>query len=541
MKRTNLLLVIILVIALALRIVNIENNPPAMYGDELTMVLDVNSILYTGYDSTGEFLPLNFSMGGGRPVGYGYFSLPFVAVFGTTALAIRMLSILSGVGLVLLMYFLGEILFSKKVGLVAAGVLAVSPWDISLSRGGFEAHFALFLSVAGLVLFLKAKQNPKFYVLSAVMFGLAVHTYSTFKLLLPLFAPLLIWFGGVKNITLVNRRFIMTSALVLMITFGLVAYKGLFTGSETRFNNLNIFSQQDLKQQIVQKIDFDRNTAVLPIGIAKLFHNRPIEYTEKLVESYFKNFSMDFLFLTGDREPRHNMATHGQLYMVEIFTIFFGLGFLWKHNKKILGFLIGWLLIAPTAATLLLEQHALRDNFMLPPLILLSSLGLISIWNIQGRFSKIKFLVILAFIIQFLFFAERLYFLSGNQLNRFWSYPTKQAVELAIKSKNDFNYVILSSRIDNAEFAYPVYARINPQAIQHSYKIPLGEYLFKKYDENVYIGDIAQEKIVEFVNSLKGSVIYIGSVDEAKNFGTSFDTFYNTDLQPSFVVLKRLK
>jgi len=65
--------------------------------------------------------------------------------------------------------------------------------------------------------------------------------------------------------------------------------------------------------------------------------------------------------------------------------------------------------------------------------------------------------------------------------------------------------------------------------------------LFKKYDENVYIGDIAQEKIVEFVNSLKGSVIYIGSVDEAKNFGTSFDTFYNTDLQPSFVVLKRLK
>src|SRR3989344_6463133 len=116
----KIILILILTLAFFLRIVNINNNPPALYGDELTMLLDVNSILNTGYDTTGKFLPLNFTMGGGRPVGYGYFSIPFVALFGPGALSIRLLSVLSGVGIVVLVYFLGKILFSKQVGLFAA-------------------------------------------------------------------------------------------------------------------------------------------------------------------------------------------------------------------------------------------------------------------------------------------------------------------------------------------------------------------------------------------------------------------------------------
>src|SRR5579884_1813478 len=139
------LLVLIILLGAFLRLVNLSGNPKSLYGDELTLVYDTYSILQTGHDSTGAAHPLTFTMGAGRPGGYIYFSLPFVALFGPTVLGVRSLSALSGIAIIFLMFLLGEELFSKEVGLLAAFLTAVSPWDIALSRAGFEAHFALFL------------------------------------------------------------------------------------------------------------------------------------------------------------------------------------------------------------------------------------------------------------------------------------------------------------------------------------------------------------------------------------------------------------
>lgn len=538
----NILLIIILVLAFVLRIVDISSNPPAMYGDELTMVLDVNSILHTGYDQTGKFLPLNFSMGGGRPVGYGYFSIPFVAILGPTALAVRLLSVLSGVGLVLLIFYLGRRLFSKEVGLVAAALLAISPWDISMSRGGFEAHFALFLAVLGIVLFLKSTGREWLLVAAAFCFGLAIHTYSTYKLIIPVFIPLLFWFVNFKHITR-NRLPLSLATLVGALAIGLVIYQAVFINSESRFLNLNIFSQSDFQQQLVQKINYDLTTTELPVGLAKLFHNKPGQYLGSLMESYLKNFSLDFLFLHGDKNPRHNMATTGQLYLIEALTIFFGLGYLWRQtNKKIMVFLLGWLGLGPVAAALLLDTHALRGAFILPPLVIISALGIGYIWTVfKSQWSWVRLLVIAGFAIQFLLFAERLYFVSPNQFSNFWSTTAKQAVELALKSQEQFDYVILSSRIDNALFAYEVYGRVDPTKLieQNKKATNLGGYWFKRFS-NIYIGDVATDKITQVIDNLDGSVMYIGTVSEAKNFNRTYDTFYGVDTQPSFVVLKKL-
>jgi hypothetical protein len=76
-KQPKSALALILIFAFLLRFINISSNPPALYGDELTMVMDAYSVLKTGHDTTGEFLPLTFSKGEGRPGGYIYSSLPF--------------------------------------------------------------------------------------------------------------------------------------------------------------------------------------------------------------------------------------------------------------------------------------------------------------------------------------------------------------------------------------------------------------------------------------------------------------------------------
>ncbi len=514
-------LILILAAALIFRIINIDSNPPSMYGDELTMALDVNSILYTGFDTTGKFLPLNFIMGGGRPVGYGYFSLPFIAVFGPGALGIRLLSVLSGIGIVLLIYLLGKLLFSKQVGLFAALLVAVSPWDLSLSRGGFETHFALFLALLGVVLFLMAERKPWFYVIGALSFGLSINTYSTYKLSLPLLIPLLMWFANFKEVLLSikHRFYLIFSVFVLSIFVILLMFQAFFGASETRFLSLNIFAQGEIREQIIQAINEQRNLSSNSKELSKLLHNKFWEYGFLLQKSYLNNFSIDFLFLTGDRNPRHNMASSGSLYLAQIILLLLGFGHLFKkeYTKKIV-FLVGWLAVAPVATSLLLETHALRSSFMLPPLTLLSALGLFYIWNLRSILAKGALgIIALGIIIQFIIICENLYFVSPNKYSRFWSYPAKMASQIAIDEKEKYDYIFLSDRIDAIEFAYPVYARVHPLKVleQNQRQTEINDKLFRKYG-NVYLGSIPDSSVGSFLKSVNGSILYIGPESDLK-------------------------
>lgn len=98
------ILIIILAVGFFLRVFDIQNNPVALYGDELATVYDAYSIIKTGSDQRGNFLPITFELGGGRPGGYIYATIPFVLLFGLDGLAVRSVSVLSGVGIILLIF-----------------------------------------------------------------------------------------------------------------------------------------------------------------------------------------------------------------------------------------------------------------------------------------------------------------------------------------------------------------------------------------------------------------------------------------------------
>jgi 4-amino-4-deoxy-L-arabinose transferase-like glycosyltransferase len=481
MTLKKLILVGILLLALALRVFELNKNP--LYGDELTMVYDTYSILKTGQDQTGKFLPLNFEMGGGRPVGYGYASLPFVAFFGPTVLGIRTLSVLSGLGIVFLVYLLGCRLFNSKVGLIAAFLMAISPWSLALSRVGFETHFALFLTLLGTYLFLESKGKIVRLVLAAIFLGLATQSYSTYKLTVPLFVILLLWYKDWlkrKNIVK-NKVKILTLLSTLSLFILLIIGQALFNSSETRFLSMNVFSKADLKEELVQKINLERSFVESPLGLIGIFHNKVLEYSRVLLNAYFDNLSWKFLFLKGDGNPRHNPAEFGEFYWVEI--IFMGLGIfslIRAKNEKKLVFVGGWILLTPLATTLLLETHALRNSFLLPPFILLSAYGLSEFLKFPKKF---VFLVFLIWLVQIIFVLERIYFLAPQKHAGFWAADAKVVSQKAIAERKNFDLVFIDNKIDAVEFAYPVYAQIAPQEVIRQNRLPL-----KKFD-NVLIAN----------------------------------------------------
>ncbi len=533
------ILVLIIVVGFLLRLYGSTLMP--LYGDELTLVYDAYSILKTGHDQNGVFLPLTFEMAEGRPAGYVYFSIPFVAAFGPTLLGARMLSVLSGVGIIILLYLLGKKLINDKVGLISAALFSISPLGIQLGSGGFETHFALFLTLLGAVLFLNGKTKPVFIILSALFLGLAIHTYSAYKLTVPLLALALIFSSG-RLRDFLGRKLILWSVSAIIIAgifLGLLVNQALVAGSEGRFLNLNIFSQENIREKIIQKVNLERNLDTLPERFVPLLHSKNLEYAYMISGNFVNNFSLDFLFWHGDGNPRHNGATMGGLYPIELLFVLAGLFYLVRQKKEVLKLILPWLFIAPIPATLLMETHALRSSLMLPPLILLSAAGFYFLWTLNGIKWRRLFLPVLI-LIQFLIFADRFYFLAPQTFSRFWSYPAKLASELAIESRGKFDYIILSDSLDNVEFAYPVYAQIDPAVViaQNKQRDELSGVPFKRLG-NVYIGYLAGEKIDDFLENLPGSVLYIGPVEEIR-FLQNFHTISGKDNLRALVYKEKL-
>lgn len=497
-----------------------------MYGDELTAAYDAYSVLKTGHDQKGNFLPLVFELGGARPFGYVYASIPFVALFGPTAQGIRMVSVLSGIGIVFLLYLLGKQFFSQKAALAIATVAALNPWDLSMSRGSFESHFALFLTLLGVYAFLKGFKNSYWFLLWGLSFGLAAQTYGAYRVTIPLLTVLLLIFQlPISNVvsppkdlgTYFKRPLLLISLLVIIASTALSAYLTVSKGQGDRFAVLNIAKDPAVRSQISQKVNADQLVDSSNPAISYAIHNPALELAGVIAENYFSNFFPSFVFIHGDGEPRHNPAGIGELLWVDFILIIIGIVYL-KKNKKLLIMLAVWALIVPIPTALVGSAHSLRSSLLLPPLLILAGLGLYKLLAIRTKSSTAAAtLVILSFVFlfQFAVFLDRFYFVAPQKNTKFWSYPAKKAVTLALQNKQNFDYVVLSNDIDNMEFAYPVYTKLDPKLVIAQNKNPakLDEYKFFKYD-NVYIGSLPHSRLINFIKDLPGSVLYIGSDKE---------------------------
>src|SRR3989338_10995101 len=189
MKKHLFVLGLILILAAILRFWHLAQTPPGLYWDEASLGYNAYSILKTGRDEHGKFLPFtNFAaFGDYKPPGYIYAAVPSVGVFGLNEFAVRFPSALAGTLAVLVTYFLTRKLFSKrKIALLASFFLAISPWSIHFSRVAFDANLAALFSLLGIYLFVKFAKDKGFWIIISVLFFvLAVNTYTGQRLFVP--------------------------------------------------------------------------------------------------------------------------------------------------------------------------------------------------------------------------------------------------------------------------------------------------------------------------------------------------------------------
>ncbi|KKT67032.1 MAG: hypothetical protein UW61_C0017G0009 [Candidatus Curtissbacteria bacterium GW2011_GWC1_44_33] len=380
----------IVLLAFVLRFYRLADYP-ALNADEAAIGYNAYSLIETGKDEHGNPWPIHFqSFNDFKPGLYFYLVLPFVKLLGLTELAVRIPGALIGVLTVLVLYFLVKELFKNgRLALVASLFLAISPWHLHFSRGGWEVNTATFLIVLGVWLFLKALEKPKYYVFSIISLTLSLYAYHAARIIVPLlgFGLLVIyWRQLTKNIKTLSLAVavgvILLFPLARDMTKGAVVSRaagvGLFadTGPLSRIN-----------EQRGEHSDFQS------LG-AKILHNKAVNYGLAFGQNWAEHFWGEFLFLSGDDIQRNKVPETGVLYLIDLLFIAVSL-FAIAKNTKNWSLVLWWLLIAPFAAALTFQSpHALRAQNMVIPLTIISAYGLVTILSwLRNQESK-KLLVI---------------------------------------------------------------------------------------------------------------------------------------------------
>ncbi|MFH0943439.1 MAG: glycosyltransferase family 39 protein [Candidatus Beckwithbacteria bacterium] len=376
MKNKWWLLIIILTAAL-LRLYHLSSNPPSLNWDETAIGWNANTIFHTRRDEFGTRLPLSFkSFGDYKSPVYIYLTAPMVGLFGTNPFAVRLVSVLAGIASVYLIYLIGLEIKNQQLGIIAAALLAITPWHVILSRPAFEPNLALFFILLGTYFFLKALKIPKLLALSAISFVLSMYTYHSPKIFVPLF---LLGLSSIYRRKLVSEKlnkWVLISSFLGLILLTPLLKETFLSKSAIRFQGTSVF--------------YDEQENKLPLKLPLI---------TQIIKNYFIHFTPSYLFSGSSYLPRLQLKEIGPLLLIEAPFLLLGLLYLLKNKqKKWAKFLFWWLIIGPMPAMIGRETpHPLRAYTLLPPLIIITSLGIAQTKLLLKPIAK-SILVILLFL-----------------------------------------------------------------------------------------------------------------------------------------------
>lgn len=497
------LLIIVIFVASVLRLWELGNVPLSPDWDEVSLGYNAYSILKSGRDEYGVFLPVVLrSFDDYKPALYAYFAIPFIKAFGLSTASVRIPSALMGIVAVLATYLLvKELSKSKALALLTSFLLAVSPWHIQFSRIAFESNVGVTLNLLTALLFLKGLKNPVYLLLSFLVACTNVYMYQGEKVFTPLLLLILIItfrseLRKIKKAWIVSSLFVSVLILIPMIQF-------IFTNQDAllRARGVSVFSDQtQFLKRVSERLLVDRDRGDY---VGYVLDNRRIEYTKAVLSGYVSHFDLNWLFITGDI-ARHHAPRMGLLYIWElpflligIYSLVFG-----KFDRKTKLVIFLWFLMTPIPASITTGvPHAVRTLNFLPTFQIFTAIGLITTFQFIS-ISKYKVLSIKHYVSRVILYTPFLILASFNiayYLNQYfvqqnffhakeWQYGYEKAVSKVKEVENRYERIVVtnSPHLDQSYIFFLFYLKYPPSLYQEEAREASGgfreEHRFGKFE-----------------------------------------------------------
>lgn len=450
MSKTIITLVVILLVGLVLRVAKLDARPLGFTWDEAALGYNAYSLLLTGRDEYRTKIPIVLkSFGDYKPGLYAYLAVVPISILGLSEFATRIPSALFGTLLIAGIFLLAAKLFSPRVGLWSALLLAINPWALHFSRGSWEANVSLTLLVLATVLFLSRR-----YLLSFLLFGLTLWTYQGAKLFMPLLimALFVIYRPNIKKL-------LFPGLLLFALSWPIIINLSIQSG---RLNVLSVFNYTR-PQPVIERI-LAQDSLTQPTALFKIFHAEIIDQTKGVFQRFLNHLSPRFLFIEGDwSNLRHQTPYYGNFHLAEIITIILGFVVLIRSKSKPALLVAFWVVFAILPASLSRDiVTAVRSLPLVIPLTLISALGL-------SALSKRKLLLIIysPLLIFSLFYYLDLYYVHSPHFTaEAWLYPYKKAIALLNNNIANYDHVKFTSKLGQPYIFILFYNQVHPTRYQ---------------------------------------------------------------------------
>ena len=536
-KRLLLILIsAVVVLAVLLRIYQLGNVPPSPDWDEVALGYDAYSIIQTGKDEFGKFLPVVLrSFDDYKPALYAYLIIPAIFMFDLTTFAVRFPSAFFGIVSVVAVFFLVRDLFEKHkyrdyISIVASFLMAISPWSIQFSRVGFESNVGDALNILTVLFFVKGVKKPWLLILSAIFAGLSIYVYQSEKVFIPLLVLLLLVIYG-KEILSMSKKYILAAFVIgVLVVAPMFFYIVGNRAALLRVTGTSIFSYQtELLKTNVQKLERDReNNDTLGL----ILDNRRMVFAKTIIAGYISHFDPNWIFIRGDIS-RHHAPNMGLIYLFELPFILFGIYLLLfsDFNIKTKLLIFGWFLLAPVPASITTGvPHAVRTLNFLPTFQILSALGLVYAFVYINKFKNVKYLAYLIFAAIFVFnfsyylnqyFVQQNYYYSTD-----WQYGYRQAVDEVVKLQDNYDNIVISDNqpMDKSYMFFLFYLKYSPSEYQK-----IGEKSSGSFDSHHSFGRYTFRTIDWQKDRLIKKTLYVGPPKDIPDGVTLIKTIYNLD------------
>lgn len=522
-KLTLISFVLILFLAIFLRLYKLDTLT-SPYWEEVALGYDAYSISQTLKDHHGNFLPIVAfeSFGDWKPSFYFYTIIPFIKLFDLSILAVRLPSFLSGMAIVLGVFYLLKLITPKNllkekpyIPLIGMFITAISPWAIMFSRAGWEVNLATALILWGVNLFIFfIKQEETHYPTllgSILLLVLATYTYHAARIIAPVVGVMLVllWFSqtsaSTKFVTNVQRFFnkqtntLLIGGFVAILLISPLAMNLKNNTTTQRFKETSLFTELSIIEESNTAKELQNNI------IGKLFYHRYVFFAREVAINFLDHFRIDFLFVSGDGNVRHSSQYFGQLYHIEIIFLFLGAAFVINALRKIkndpyplefknyLWFLIGLLFISIIPASITkTTPHSLRILPSLPVFMVFISYGIayfidqakniLEKLNLKNKLIGRIFLklIIIAYLLELAIFWRHYTLIYPVAYANEWQGGYQQMIELVNQNNDDILPVYITREQGRPAMYYWFFSKTDPKLVQQinqTVKKDQGEYL----------------------------------------------------------------
>lgn len=440
--KQKIILTVIFIVAAFFRFWQLTQYPVSLSMDEVAIGWNAYSILKTGHDEWGEFLPLAFkSAGDYKPPVNIYLTVPSILIFGFNELAVRFPSAFFGsITPIFLVLLLLKLKFKPSAAYLTGFWLAISPWHIHFSRASFEAITALFFLIVGMYFFLSWIEKPKLskIILWLASFSLSVWAYHAERLFVPfLVLSLIIIYHRQINLAKIKNQIIIGSIVLAIFVIPFVKLTFFTPAITTRAAVTSIMREPSLSNSLHYGNYSNPQELILNNDIYLIFRH--------WLGKYINYFNFQFIFWDGLQFTKPGYPGSGLLYFIDLPIFLLGIFSLVQKKGdylKKLALLLFFLGPLPASFTMN-EQHPLRALVWIPGI----SIIIASAYEKLLSFKKKKIFLTVYFsilLINNFYFIDIYKYQFPKHFSEYWQYGYKQVAQYSCDNLKKYNEIIIS-------------------------------------------------------------------------------------------------